>query len=138
MWKGGDGDDAREREEIDLQPLLSSGHLTVVAPINDEEILTYIDLTAELGDGESMTAALAIHRGYTVVTDDRKAIRILDERGVVVRSTLELVQSWATDAGIHHAALRQVLLDVRRRGSYEPRRTHPLRPWWDRILDIEG
>jgi hypothetical protein len=44
IFRGGAGDDAREREPVDLQPLLDNGLLAVIATDVEEELLTFIDL----------------------------------------------------------------------------------------------
>jgi predicted nucleic acid-binding protein len=134
VFRGGDGEDAREREPVDLRPLIASGRLIVISTDDESELLTFIDLTRELGDGEAMTAALSIHRRATVVTDDRKAERVLTGRGVPLRSTLDVIKVWADRRQIVATELRTILIDLRQRGTYEPRRQHPLRLWWDSVI----
>lgn len=131
VLRGGGGEDAKEREPIDLKPHLARGLLTVIGTTDDEELLTYIDLTQELDDGEAMTAALAIHRGCTVVTDDRKAVRVLSTNAVTLRTTLDLVKAWAEYQIVPTQMLRAVLIDLRERGNYHPPESHPLKSWWD-------
>jgi predicted nucleic acid-binding protein len=134
VFRGGSGDDAREREPVDLQSLHVEGKLAVISAEDEEEFLTFIDLSLEVGEGEAMTAALAIHRGCAVVTDDRKATRVLIERGVAVRSSLSLISVWSESAAISSDVLSAALLDLRERGRYEPARGHPLRAWWDQAM----
>lgn len=134
VFRGGSGDDAREREPIDLQPCIAQGNLAVIGAASEEELLTFVDLTQELDDGEAMTAALAIHRGYTVVTDDRKAIRVLKRETVEHRSTLDLIKTWSDSRSMDTDALRSVLINLRERGNYYPSRAHPLKSWWDTIF----
>lgn len=117
VFQGGDGEDAREREAIDLQPWVSQGMLSLIEATHEEELLTFIDLTQELDDGEAMTAALAMHRGFTVVTDDRKAIRVLTSRAVPLRGTLDLVKTWADQQAFESETLCVVLTDLRERGN---------------------
>ena len=136
VFRGGSGDDARERESVDLQPQIAAGLLRVISTDDDAELLTSIDLTRQLGDGEAMTAALAIHRGATVVTDDRKTERVLASRGVAVRATLDLVKVWSEAQRLPAGDLRDLLIDLRQRGRYEPHRNHPLRLWWERNLTV--
>lgn len=136
VFRGGGGEDAKERESIDLQPCVAQGILAVVGSTDEEELLTFIDLTEELGAGEAMTAALAIHRGYTVVTDDRKAARVLARQGVTLRPTLDLVKTWTDHRAVSADALRVLLADLRERGNYHPSRSHPLRSWWDAALNM--
>jgi predicted nucleic acid-binding protein len=132
--RGGTGEDATEREPVDLAALVAAGTVQIVTTDDENELLTFVDLTRELDDGEAMTAALAIHRGYVVVTDDRKAERVLNRRNVPLRSTLDLIKTWVDAERLDLTIQRTVLLDLRQRGTYEPRRLHPFRPWWDTVM----
>lgn len=136
VWRGGTGDDAREREQVDLQPFFDDGLLSVIATDDEDELLTFIDLTTVIAEGEAMTAAVAIHREWVVVTDDRKAARELAARGITLRTTLDLVRAWHESAGIPDAVLRDALAGLRQRGMYEPSRAHPLKGWWDSVLYV--
>ena len=133
VLKGGEGDDADERQPIDLDPVAAAGLLQIVVPTPDE-LDDFVDLTLQFkGDGEAMTIAVALARGWTVVTDDRKAIRLIAGR-TPVRSSLDLVRTWSIAAAIPPAALRAVLHDIRVRGNYAPGPNHPLRDWWDMAI----
>ena len=56
----------------------------------------YIELAARIGDdGESMGLAIARCRGWSVLTDDKKARRIAKELGVPVLGTPEVIKQWA-------------------------------------------
>lgn len=134
VYRGGSGDDAREREPVNLQPLIASGALTVISTTDEDELLTFIDLTQEVGGGEAMTAAVAIHRGGGVVTDDRKARRVFAGRGLPLRPTLDLVKAWTELHAVPADVVRVALTDLRQRGNYEPSRAHPLRAWWDGVM----
>jgi predicted nucleic acid-binding protein len=125
-------DGVPEPEPVDLAPMIDAGVLAVIDTDDEEELQTFVDLAVDLDDGEAMTAALAIHRGYVLVTDDRKAERILTDR-VQLRATLDLVRVWADAQGIEDTALQSALMRIYNRG-YQPSRRHPLKPWWDRIL----
>lgn len=134
--RGGSGDDADERERIDLGPLLNSGHLSIIEP-DETELEAFIDLTQALDDGEAMTVAVALRRGYAVATDDRQVRRFV-ARDVPLISTLDLIKSWADRERVARQLLQRMLLDLHDRGSYVPGRRHPLRGWWDDILAGEG
>jgi predicted nucleic acid-binding protein len=134
--RGGRGDDAGERIAIDLTDLLAQGLLHVVADASEDELNTFIDFTLELGDGEAMTAALALHRGHAVATDDRVALKVLAARVPTV-SSLDLIKRWADRQRISSSLIKTALRDLRQRGSYLPGSTHPLRSWWDRYYDRE-
>ncbi|HEX3723003.1 MAG TPA: hypothetical protein VHV31_09440, partial [Nitrolancea sp.] len=123
-------DDAREPVTIDLANLVQMGLLRVVPDASEDELNTFIDFTLELGDGEAMTAALALHRGHAVATDDRVARRVLNSR-VPIRSSLDLIKQWVDRQGVAPAIIKTALRNLRQRGSYLPGDQHPLKPWWD-------
>lgn len=119
-------------EPIDLRPLIAAGALDV-ASLRDAEVETFVTLAAAFGDdGEAATAALAVHRGWALATDDRGAINVLRRVAPQVRivSTPELIQRWAEEAAVPFDVLRTVLVNVRTRARYEPHVQHPLRRWW--------
>ncbi|MFT4039000.1 MAG: hypothetical protein QM692_12520 [Thermomicrobiales bacterium] len=125
---------ADERVPIRLQPLLDTGLLSVVSSEDDDELLTYIDLTAEVDPGEAMTIALAVHRGWHVMTDDRKARRVVNERGIACVSSLELVRHWSAGSAISDAVLRGALQAIQQQARWKPGRVHPLADWWEQVL----
>lgn len=129
VFQGGDGPDRQTREPIDW-PALTSGLLDLLGDPTEEEAALYFDLSLELGDGEAMTGAVAYHRGYGVVSDDRKATDLLGELGIEVTSSLALVDHWARQSGIESDALRRVITDIRIRARYMPARSHPHYEWW--------
>jgi predicted nucleic acid-binding protein len=120
-------------ERTDLLDLISAGSLTVVASLTDDELNTFAQFTIKLDDGEAMTLALAVHRGWTVVTDDRAAIRELSGHAPLL-STLDLVKAWADAHNVAPDILRDALEDLRARGKYVPARSHPHRAWWEQHL----
>lgn len=131
LFKGGAGDDSREREPIDLEPAITSNLLRPITP-TDAELDDFVDLTLRFkGDGEAMTIAVALARRWTIVTDDRKAIRLIAGR-TPVRSSLELVRTWSVTSNIAPESLRSALHDIRTRANYVPGVGHPLKRWWDR------
>jgi predicted nucleic acid-binding protein len=125
-------DGEREREPVDLAPLVADGTLSLVTADDEDELQTFVDLAVDLDDGEAMTAALAIHRGCVLVTDDAKAERLLAGR-VQLRATLDVVKAWADGAGLDRVELRAILAAIYERG-YEPPLAHPLKRWWDAVM----
>lgn len=130
--RGGGGDDARDLEAIDFTDLIAANLLQVIHP-TDEELGAFIDLTMRLGDGEAMTVAVALQRGYAVVTDDRVAVSTVAGR-VPVLSSLEAIANWVDRERVPAAVVTAALRDLRERGSYLPGRSHHLRPWWERYM----
>lgn len=121
-----------ELEQVNLGSLVASGRLDVIGAGSEEELLTFIDLAVDLDDGEAMSAALAIHRECVLVTDDRKAERLLAGR-LRLQSTLELVKVWAELRAIDQPELRAALIGIDERG-YRPGRRHALYRWWEHVL----
>lgn len=132
--RGGNGDDARDVVRTDLASLVTQQLLTVITTTDDAELSMFIDLAQELDDREAMTAAIAIHRRLPVVTDDKKAIRVLTTAGVTVTSSLHLVKAWIDADLIDPPTASRVLTDIRERGSYLPHRGHPLHAWWSEAI----
>jgi predicted nucleic acid-binding protein len=125
------GQDEEQRKNVDLNPFISNGLIKTISINSEKEQETFVDLAAELDDGEAITISLAEHRGYCVATDDRKALRIISERGLVkATSTLELVKKWAEVANIPGTEIKSVFLLIRDGASYYPGERDPLYSWW--------
>jgi predicted nucleic acid-binding protein len=122
----------REKEPVELEPLLTAGVLAVVEPESEDELLTLFDLALQLDDGEAMSGAIALHRGYRIATDDGKMIRLLGQRLTIV-GTLDLVRAWVDAEAVPPQSVREVLISIAERG-YIPSRTHPHRPWWEQMF----
>lgn len=130
--EGGEGDNARERELVELEPLTCANLLQVLTLDTDAEYATFVRLTAELDDGEAEALTLAVHRHLAVATDDRKALRLLRQEmpHLAVFTTASLLKQWADHCHIEPVALRRVLGDVQERGNFVPRSDDSLRSWW--------
>lgn len=134
LRRGGQGIDASDRDSIDLGVWTATGRLQIISAETDEELETFVDLAVALNDGEAMTIALAAHRALVVVTDDRKAMRLASAY-VPVTSSLALVKTWIEVDTIDAQAARAVLGNIRERARYIPHSQHPLRTWWEAILE---
>ena len=122
-------------EKIDLQPLIDAGLLEVVSLNSEDEENTFVGFASILGDdGEAITGAIAIHRGWIVGTDDRKAGAFFSRCNppVEVIATLELIKYWADVETPSLEDIKVVLRNVRLRASYEPDRKHILYGWWQK------
>ena len=134
---GGTGEDADERESIDLGALITAGHVSVEPGATEDELDSYVQFATDLGDGESMTLAIALHRGHTVVTDDRKASRVAVENDITLATTLEIFGAWEVTENPSMSEVRTALINLRDRGRYVPQRNHPLRHWWEQHMTNE-
>ena len=133
---GGAGEDAAERELVDLQPLVRAGCLEVWRPESEAEYVSFVNFAAEVDDGEAVTCALALNRGAAVVTDDRKTLRVLARLAprVAALTTSQVLRLWADSSRVDRAVLRSVLFDVQTRTRFTPGKHDPLVGWWEGIV----
>jgi predicted nucleic acid-binding protein len=141
----------REKELITLQRLkddenedaaqfetaIAQGLLSVVDFESESEEETFVNYAFELGDdGESATCAIAIHRGWAIATDDKKAVSFSQKEAphLQVLSTLEIIKSWSESGNLTLAELHTVLRSIRTKGRYMPHRNHPLLGWWENLM----
>lgn len=116
---------------IDLNPALADGSLKRCDCEGDDEAALYINLAAQIGDdGESMGLAIAKCRGWSVLTDDRKARRIAGELCVPVLGTPEVMKQWALASQPSAIELSQVLRAIERYANYRPGRNAVECDWW--------
>jgi len=137
LRRGGAGEDADERDPIDIAAQVASGILSVV-PLGDAELATFLAYARQVDVGEAATCALATHRGLAIATDDRKARRLLQAHAPSLHlySTLELLKLWADSGAIEALALAHTLMAVRERGNFLPPKAYPLRGWWHATIQI--
>jgi hypothetical protein len=116
---------------IDLAPAIDGGVLTRCDCEGEVEVELYVELAAQIGDdGESMGLAIAKCRGWSVLTDDKKARRIARELGVPVLATTEVMKQWAAAAIPKANELSQVLQALERFANYRPSRGAIDYEWW--------
>jgi predicted nucleic acid-binding protein len=100
---------------------------------SESEEALFIDYASTLGDdGEASTAAIAIHRGWSMATDDKKAISFFQKQvpDLQIISTLDIVRYWSQQAGLDSCELREKLESIQKNGRYTPHKNHPLLSWW--------
>jgi predicted nucleic acid-binding protein len=120
------------RIQVDLQPLIDSGLLTVCSAESDKEVELYVHYASLLDDGEALSLAIALSRGYLLATDERKARRLFLEAAgdpTHLTSTSSLVRMWAEN---HRSAelLKECLLKIERRARYQPPTADENYQWW--------
>lgn len=93
--------------------------------LEEEQFLVY---ASQVDDGEAMSLAIAIARGFTLITDDRKAQRLATSDGITLLTTPQILYAWA--AGQHPAIVSEVLRAVESRARYRPSEGDPLNAWW--------
>jgi len=118
-------------ERIDLTPAIEAGVLSRCECNGHEEASLYVELAARIGDdGESMGLAIAKWRGWSVLTDDKKARRIARELGVAVLATTGIVKQWSEVAKPGADELSTVLEAIERFANYRPGRGAEHYEWW--------
>ncbi len=123
------------RVAVDLSGLVASGVLNRCDADDEQERERFIHYAAHFrSDGEALCLALAERRGWTVATDDRKAIRIAREAGLAVVSCPKVVKAWADATQPAQAALKKVLEDIQVLAQFTPNPTMPARQWWVKQL----
>ena len=130
-----------EQEEtvpVDLSPLLDEGLLLVMRLEVPGEEASLVELAAVVDDGEAVTGAIALNRGYSVAIDDRKARRVLGEKapGMRLVSTLELMRQWAESVTIEEVG--RALRAMQHRARYIPGQQDPLYAWWHTMMEASG
>ena len=101
------------------------------------EYSLYVNLARTVDDGEAATIAVAVNRSLRLATDDRKARRVCAELGVPEPTrTLGILHSYEDAVSLPQAQLREILVKVRDRASFQPPRNDPDQKWWqDNIND---
>lgn len=121
------------RQPVTLAALTGEGLLERYEPENDSELALYVELAADLDDGEAMTLAIAQQRGMAVAIDDRKARRIANERfGVTLAMlrTSDVMQGWLEEGKPPHALFQAALRRIETMARFRPPNDDPRREWW--------
>lgn len=139
IYSGLDGDEAEKSEQIDLQPFIDCGLLIVVSPETEAENITFVNFAAALDDGEAITGAIALHRNWSIGSDDRRATSFFTQHTphLQVISTPELIKYWVDTANPPFETVCIALQKIRVRARYEPNLRHKLYLWWQKYKEIE-
>ncbi len=120
-------------EKVNLQPLIEDGGLTVCDIETLEEEQLYVNYASVLDDGEAMSLAIALARGWNLATDERKARRLFLEaanNADLLTTTSTLIRGWAEAKKIISTRLKSVLLQIENRARYRPPIWDVNRQWW--------
>ena len=77
-----------------------------------------------------MCLALAECRGWTIATDDKKAIRVAKKAGMNVISSPTIIKTWVDANSIDDAKLAPVLHDIQLLAQFKPNSAMPEYQWW--------
>jgi predicted nucleic acid-binding protein len=131
----------QELQEIDhleqFESAITKGLLLIVDFQSEAEETAFINYAFDLDDGESATGAIAIQRNWAIATDDKKAIKFFSQESpsLQIISTPEIMKYWSEKANIEQLELSNVLQNIRLNGRYTPPKNHPLKSWWERIIN---
>jgi predicted nucleic acid-binding protein len=120
-------------ERVDLRPLIQSGILGVCFLENEDEESLYVDFASQLDDGEAMSLALVLARGFSLATDERKAKRLFLEAAKAPQrliSTADLMRTWSKEQKVSAPTLKETLLRIRRRARFAPSPNDAGYQWW--------
>jgi hypothetical protein len=122
-----------ERVPIDFAALQESQVIASVKPESDAEISDYVDFSIELDDGEAQSLAIAKHRGFVLLTDDRKAIRIaqLPDVNVGVLTTPQILRQWSAIDPENASRIPGILSRIQVLARFSPRKGSPESEWWE-------
>jgi predicted nucleic acid-binding protein len=116
-----------------LEPFIVSGVIKVCEIAGLEEERLYVDYAAVLDDGEAMSIAIALSRGWSLATDDRKARRYFqqatnDPKRLI--STPEMIRQWVETESVSVGQLKEILCLIESRANYYPSNSDLNYQWW--------
>ncbi len=126
-----------EKTTIDIRGLEAAGQIRLL-DFQAAELQTFVEMAGNIGDGEAATLAIAVHRRQRMATDDRRALRFIEEQQLQLAAdrTSSLLRRWANVSKATKPAVAEILLRIRNRASFEPNRSDPNHDWW--IAAIRG
>ncbi len=129
--KAQDGSD--DKILINLDTLIGDSTIGTCDLENDTETDLFVNLAAQLDDGEAKSMAICLSRQFAIATDDKKARRLITEAGgaSMLHSSLELVRTWSELNRISSLEVRQVLLRIKTMANYFPNRSDANYDWWN-------
>lgn len=121
---------------VDLSPLISGTLISVCDIESENEANLYVNYASLLDDGEAMSLALTLSRGYILATDERKARRLFLEAVNAperLTGTSEIMKSWIETRSISESKAKNVLMEITRRARFFPPISDPNYQWWSDI-----
>lgn len=118
---------------IIVDQVIAELKLTVVAPASASELALYIELAADLDDGEAMGLALAKERGLVLLTDERKARKKGTALQVEVLTTCDVIAAWEPIAS--KGEVVEAVRRISRLARYSPGPKESRYHWWMTMLD---
>jgi predicted nucleic acid-binding protein len=121
---------------LDIGKAAQSGSLRTVRPETDAEFEDYVSFAMEIDDGEAQAIAIAKHRNFILLTDDRRAARFAARSDIAVRttSTPNVLNKWAGLSVRNEARLYEIIPRIADLAKYSPTTDSPLYLWWQKYV----
>ena len=133
-------EDINELESIDIDDLVNQEIIQISDCKTDIEQELFVNLAADLDDGEAMSVAIALSRNWHLATDDKKARRIFKENSQdhqLLVSTSDLIKEWVENENLDDITIKSILVKVERKASFRPSKSDVNLQWWNNILSVE-
>jgi predicted nucleic acid-binding protein len=129
-----DGSD--EKILVNLEPLFTCSLIGTCEFENDSETDLFVNLAAQLDDGEAKSIAIALSRRFAIATDDKKARRVIADAssGIELNSSLGLVRAWAEANAIGVSEVKNALERIQRMANYFPHSADQNYDWWKQMI----
>ena len=118
-------------KKVDFLPFVNAGVLELTEPTGSAELESYIQLAEIIDDGEASCLAIAYNRGFTLATDDRRAINVANDLNVSLVTTPDLIQEWIHHKSPNKNQIRDIIRCIERYGRFRPHPSNPKSRWWD-------
>ncbi len=120
---------------LDINPF--KNNLLLPTTIHGEaEMGDYIDFASEMDDGEAQALAIAKHRGFILLSDDNKAVKVARRPEVAVKtiSTVDILRAWAGKNPANEMRLPGVIKRITTLARFSPKISSVDYPWWNGYL----
>ena len=130
-------DHSKKLVPLDLQPSIKRGVIIPVSLWTEAEYEDFVNFAGELDDGEAQALAIARHRKFVLLTDDRRAIRMAGRVDIDVPtiSTPDILKRWSDLSKINERRLAVVIPRIVDLARFTPGPSSPLYDWWMSYLD---
>lgn len=121
---------------LDMGALTHRDLLLPARPETKEEIDDYLSFASEIDDGEAQALAIAKHRGFVLLTDDRKATKLALRPDVFIRttSTAKVLQAWAQLDSGNELRLHEIIVRIAVLARFDLHTDSPDYAWWKEHL----
>ena len=134
LFLRGDGPGAPARVRVDIETAVQRGTLTQVGLSSQTETDLFLSLVGDgLHDGEAASAAVAASKGFSLLTDEAPARRVMATRKYehLLLTSADVLKVWVASMGVDADTLREMIRRIEHRASFTIQRNHHLKPWWD-------